>query len=1025
MIKKILYIFIGFSLALSASVYGATILFPTGGGTGIGSATVGQIGSCLKVLTASPFIYELGTCGSGGGGSGGGTFATTTSTHAGRLINYPLNTTDIVVIGSNSTTTSAEFYFDPNLSFASFLGRFSFVHASGTALTISGASYIPSLNNLTSNGVIYTAGSNGTLNISGTSTPTVTAPITYSGTLGQFLNGVSGAFDCTSASAGVKGCITAADYSILKTATTTFTSPLTYTGATNAVTCSTCALTGTTLTINGTSNQITSSAGAQDLSSNRTWTLSFPNQVIFPQYASSTNGFSTPYASSTFLYGNNLITCDATTGKLTWASGQFGCGTDFNTGGGGGLSAYDAWTHPLAGQSATTSLMIFTGQASSTQISANIGFFNFFQATSTTATSTIANALAITAGITNGTSVEGTTDGTLNIQNTSSNALGLQVYTNQGATTDSPLVLFRSDNTAFDEGVLWLLQDGTAGGAYNLKNQGPAPQIEWVEADQSTPAGKFEDGVNGDIRYIASRDAGDTTFENAFTFDRLANGGMFKQLGTGVSFFTGRLDMRGQASTTGLSAGYASFGTTATTTIDNTGNVILNSGAFIKDGANILFGGNGTNSLFRPDSSGGVIQMQSFAGGVNTYFMDSGFVGIASSTPWKTLSIGAANVGGLAISTTTDGCAQFTKGELWITGSACGTGSGGTSAFEIATTSDIALSGVAYIAKVSGRTTIASAATSTLGVTGPITFSGTLGYQIGGSAGNFACATCLTSYDPFTHSNQYPFNSATTSKIAIGTTTPYYSLTIASTTGPQLALSDGTSGIAQWVFRNAGGSLYLSTTTVAGTATTSIPAIAFTGGQILIPDGTGSAPSISFLDDPNNGIGSPANDIFAIYTNGLERFRADDGTGRSAFGTTTPALGILTLASSTGQQLVLGDATAGDAQWGIRSAGGNLYFSTTTVAGTATTSSAALTIFSSGVPSMTIGTSTSNGAGCMTALKNGSLCLGGGGDSLGNTGSTTISGAKMQFDIMNNTGARQCAFFVGSTLVVTAGACTP
>jgi len=42
------------------------------------------------------------------------------------------------------------------------------------------------------------------------------------------------------------------------------------------------ALPSTTLTIAGTANQITSSAGAQDLSANRTWTLSFPNILILP-----------------------------------------------------------------------------------------------------------------------------------------------------------------------------------------------------------------------------------------------------------------------------------------------------------------------------------------------------------------------------------------------------------------------------------------------------------------------------------------------------------------------------------------------------------------------------------------------------------------------------------------------------------------------------------------------------------------------------------------------------------------------
>lgn len=44
----------------------------------------------------------------------------------------------------------------------------------------------------------------------------------------------------------------------------------------------------TTITIAGTANQITSSAGAQDLSANRTWTLSYPTNVIFPNNASTT-----------------------------------------------------------------------------------------------------------------------------------------------------------------------------------------------------------------------------------------------------------------------------------------------------------------------------------------------------------------------------------------------------------------------------------------------------------------------------------------------------------------------------------------------------------------------------------------------------------------------------------------------------------------------------------------------------------------------------------------------------------------
>ncbi|MDP3954311.1 MAG: hypothetical protein Q8Q06_02750, partial [bacterium] len=40
----------------------------------------------------------------------------------------------------------------------------------------------------------------------------------------------------------------------------------------------------------------------------------------------------TSYASASALYGSGLQTCNATTGKLTWSSGIFSCGTDFNTG---------------------------------------------------------------------------------------------------------------------------------------------------------------------------------------------------------------------------------------------------------------------------------------------------------------------------------------------------------------------------------------------------------------------------------------------------------------------------------------------------------------------------------------------------------------------------------------------------------------------------------------------------------------------------------------------------------------------
>lgn len=70
--KKLAYTLLGLILGLGLTTQAATILFPSGGGTGIGSATVGDIGKCLKVLTSSPFTFELGACGGAGSATWGG-----------------------------------------------------------------------------------------------------------------------------------------------------------------------------------------------------------------------------------------------------------------------------------------------------------------------------------------------------------------------------------------------------------------------------------------------------------------------------------------------------------------------------------------------------------------------------------------------------------------------------------------------------------------------------------------------------------------------------------------------------------------------------------------------------------------------------------------------------------------------------------------------------------------------------------------------------------------------------------------
>lgn len=77
--------------------------------------------------------------------------------------------------------------------------------------------------------------------------------------------------------------------------------------------------------------------------------------------------------------------------------------------------------------------------------------------------------------------------------------------------------------------------------------------------------------------------------------------------------------------------------------------------------------------------------------------------------------------------------------------------------------------------------------------------------------------------------------------------------------------------------------------------------------------------------------------------------------GNVGIGTSSPAW-TLSSFSASAPQLAL-SAGAGVAQWALRNAGGNLYFATTTVAGTATTTTSALTVIGS---SGNVGIGTSN-----------------------------------------------------------------
>ena len=120
-------------------------------------------------------------------------------------------------------------------------------------------------------------------------------------------------------------------------------------------------------------------------------------------------------------------------------------------------------------------------------------------------------------------------------------------------------------------------------------------------------------------------------------------------------------------------------------------------------------------------------------------------------------------------------------------------------------------------------------------------------------------------------------------------------------------------------------------------------------------------------------------------------------TGEVGIATNTPQH-IFTSYSASAPQLSLSNG-AGSPQWVLRNAGGTLFFATTTVSGTATTSTSALTLNSAGVRALRIATTTTN-------ITTGGLALG----SNGVSGTTTISMGKIQFDGYNSANVRVCTY---------------
>lgn len=310
---------------------------------------------------------------------------------------------------------------------------------------------------------------------------------------------------------------------------------------------------------------------------------------------------------------------------------------------------------------------------------------------------------------------------------------------------------------------------------------------------------------------------------------------------------------------------------------------------------------------------------------------------------------------------------------------------------------------------------------STIGLTssGSVTITGSP-IALGGSGTanlNMANANSWTALQTFQYSTSTIYSSFLTASttflnagsITVATTSAgcaaFMSTGLLVSTGAACGSSAATYAASSVITSNTAGVLIATGTQLTvGNILATTTAVNQFNGVIVAPDGTLSNPAFSFADDQNNGIFSPANDVFAILTNGVQRFTINDSSGYSSFGTTTQGIGILTLGTSTAPQLTLSSNTNAVAQWAFRNAGGNLYLSTTTVAGTATTSTSALSISGTGFGTTTLSgltisgfaTSTSNvgsniSGGCYAIAGN---CIGAGSFTnnlaSGGTGTTTF-----------------------------------
>ena len=102
----------------------------------------------------------------------------------------------------------------------------------------------------------------------------------------------------------------------------------------------------------------------------------------------------------------------------------------------------------------------------------------------------------------------------------------IAITSNEGALESPSSVLeVTATNPEYNQPALRINQASKRGGAASIRIDDPNPDIEFVETDQSPPAGKYEIAVQSDKLQINGRNINDNGFETIVVFQRLAAGG--------------------------------------------------------------------------------------------------------------------------------------------------------------------------------------------------------------------------------------------------------------------------------------------------------------------------------------------------------------------------------------------------------------------------------------------------------------------------------------------------------------------